>query len=94
MEGATQPLHSGLALDDPVALPRASPVMGTAEEVKRPRPAGGLRPLSLGRVGRAGKTAHPCRGGVRGEPLGGEPLREDRYEALRIAFHGAEDHQV
>src|SRR5262245_64172588 len=35
-----KPLHGGLALDDPVALPRASPVVGKAEEVKRPRPAG------------------------------------------------------
>src|SRR5262245_42037744 len=94
MEGATKPLHGGLALDDPVALPRASPVVGKAEEVKRPRPAGGLSPLSLWGVGRASKTDHPCLGGVQGEPIFGEPLWEDRHEALRIAFPGAEDHQV
>jgi len=44
MESAAEPLHGGLALDDPVTPPGASPVVGKAEEIKCPRPGGALRP--------------------------------------------------
>ena len=81
MPGTTQSLHGGLALDDPVALPRASPIVGKAEEVKRPRPAGGRRPLSLGRVGRV-KRSPRVLAGCRASPYSLAP-RIPRSSAKR-----------
>jgi hypothetical protein len=94
LEGATQSLHSGFALDDPVALPRASQVVGKAEEIKRPRPSWDLRPLPLGRRGWTGKTNHPRFGGMQRETIFGKPLGEDCHEALCIAFYRAQDHNI
>jgi len=50
--------------------------------------------VASGGIGWPGEAHHPRFGGVQGEPIFGEPLGENRHEALRIAFDGAENHQV
>jgi hypothetical protein len=43
---------------------------------------------------RTGETTHPRFGGMQRETIFGQPLWEDRHEALGITFHRAHDHEV
>jgi hypothetical protein len=93
-QGAGEPRCGGLALDHPMPLPGAAPVVGKAQKLKGLRPSFLLVAVLLIGIGWSREPNHAGLVGMELQAVLGTAFREDCPDALRIPFGGTHDQRV
>jgi hypothetical protein len=92
--GSTEAVVCSLLLDNPVALLRLAPIVGEAQQVKRPRRFGRFSATVICPGARRPKRHEPRLGRVDRQSITAKPFWNDFQNALGITTIAKSDHEI